>query len=164
MTRILVACVGNIFRRDDGFGPEVARQLDHDRLPPGTHVEDYGIRSIHLTYELMNGYDVLILVDTVDRTEGPPGSLVVVEPDLAALQAEAAAVRAPVDAHDLPPGGMLALLPDVDAAVDRVLVVGCRPETLDDGIGLSEVVAAAVPAAVDLLVEVAATSAARGGE
>lgn len=156
MSRILVAGVGNIFRSDDGFGSEVVRRLDPARLPAGTHVEDYGIRSVHLAYELMNGYDVLVLVDTVARQEGAPGSLFVIEPDLATIRADAAAnPGAPMDAHDLPPGGVLAMLPDLDAAVERVLVVGCRPETLDDGIGLAPKVAAAVSTAVEMVVDVA---------
>ena len=40
-------------------------------LPDGVRVEDYGIRSVHLVYELMNGYDVLVLVDTVGAADGP---------------------------------------------------------------------------------------------
>lgn len=165
MSRILVAGVGNIFRSDDGFGSEVVRLLDPARLPEGTHVEDYGIRSVHLTYELMNGYDVLVLVDTVAQQEGAPGSLFVIEPDLAVIRAGAAAnPGVPMDPHDLPPGGLLAMLPDLGAAVERVVVVGCRPETLDDGIGLAPVVAAAVPRAVELVVDVVHREVARHRE
>ena len=46
------------------------------------------------------------------------------------------------------------MLPDLGAQVDRVLVVGCRPETLDDGIGLSTAVAAAVDDAAALVLDV----------
>jgi hydrogenase maturation protease len=53
------------------------------------------------------------------------------------------------------------------AAVGRILIVGCEPETVGDGIGLSEPVAAAVPAAVttvlDLLTEIATTPESRAG-
>ena len=119
-------------------------------------IEDFGIRSVHLAYELMEGYDVLVLVDTVARQAGPPGSLYVIEPDLEALAVgpSTGIPQSPVDAHDLPPGGVLSLLPDLGGSVDRVLVVGCRPETLDDGIGLSPVVADAVERAAELVLDV----------
>ncbi|HET6693652.1 MAG TPA: hydrogenase maturation protease [Pedococcus sp.] len=156
MSRILVACVGNIFKSDDGFGVEVAARLAGTGLPSGVRLEDFGIRSVHLAYELMEGYDVLVLVDTVARQAGPPGTLYVIEPDLEALAAERlpGIPQGPVDAHDLPPGGVLSLLPDLGGSVDRVLVVGCRPETLDDGIGLSPAVAAAVDPAAGLVLDV----------
>ena len=160
MSRVLVACVGNIFRSDDGFGVEVASRLAGVELPPGTRLEDFGIRSVHLAYELMEGCDVLVLVDTVAQQAGPAGTLYVIEPDLAALAADRQP-GVPVDAHDLPPGGVLSLLPDLGAQVDRVLVVGCRPETLDDGIGLSPAVAAAVDDAAELVLEVVRRESAR---
>ena len=81
MTSVLVACVGNIFKSDDGFGVEVAARLARRDLPEEVRVVDFGIRSVHLVYELLYGYDVLVLVDTVAHQEGPPGSLFVIEPD-----------------------------------------------------------------------------------
>jgi hydrogenase maturation protease len=149
--RILVACVGNIFRSDDAFGVEVARRLADVDLPEGTRLVDFGIRSVHLVYELMDGYDVLVLVDTVAQQDGPPGSLYLIEPDLAAITAGEPPV---LDPHDLPPGGVLALLPSLDGMVERVLVVGCTPERLDEGIGLSDAVDAALERAASMVLDV----------
>jgi hydrogenase maturation protease len=78
--RILVAGVGNVFRGDDGFGVAVARRLAHEPLPPGVELRDYGVRGVHLAYELLDGYDLLVLVDAVTRGS-PPGTLYVIEPD-----------------------------------------------------------------------------------
>lgn len=163
MSRILVACVGNIFRSDDGFGVEVAGRLAGADLPDGTRIEDFGIRSVHLTYELMDGYDVLVLVDTVARQEGRPGTLFLIEPDLSRVASGGVGglPRGPVDAHDLPPGGVLSLLPDLGGTVGKVLVVGCRPETLDSGIGLSPAVAAAVDDAAAMVLDVVRRESAR---
>ena len=163
MSRILVACVGNIFKSDDGFGVEVAARLAGVDLPDGTRVVDFGIRSVHLAYELMEGFDLLVLVDTVSRQEGPPGSLYLIEPDLTELPApsDGPVPRGTIDPHDLPSGGVLALLPDLGATVDRVLVVGCRPETLDDGIGLSPRVSASLDAAVTMVLDVVSRESAR---
>lgn len=61
---MLVAGIGNIFLGDDGFGVEVASRLAREKLPGWVRVEDYGIRGVHLAYELAGGdYDTVVLVD-----------------------------------------------------------------------------------------------------
>ena len=72
--RVLVAGIGNIFFADDGFGPEVATRLGKEQLPDWVKVEDFGVRSLHLAYELLEGYDELILIDATPRREDEPGS------------------------------------------------------------------------------------------
>jgi len=154
--RLLIACVGNIFLGDDGFGSAVAAELVGRELPAGARFEDYGIRSIHLVYELLDGYDVLVLVDTVGRQEGPPGSLYVIEPDLSAAVAEPV-----LDPHDLPPGGALELIGILGGQVGRIVVVGVQPADLTEGIGLSEPVRIAVVPAAELVLDVARRELAR---
>lgn len=66
---ILVAGIGNLFLTDDGFGPEVARRLQEHGLPtPGVRVVDYGIRGMHLAYDLLDGVDALVIVDALPVT------------------------------------------------------------------------------------------------
>lgn len=167
MSRVLVACVGNIFLGDDGFGSAVAAALARRDLPPQARVVDYGIRSVHLVYDLLDGYDVLVLVDAVSQQDGPPGTVFLIEPDLP-VTGDRAGERAEgmLDAHDLSPGGAMALLPTLGGSVGRILVVGVQPAACLEGIGLSDPVAAAVEPAADLVVrvvrrELAARSAAR---
>ena len=100
----------------------------------------------------MDGYDVLVLVDTVAQQDDPPGSLYVIEPDLAAITAGGG--RPPLDPHDLPPGGVLALLPSLGGMVDRALAAGRTPQRLEDGIGLSETVEAALDTAASTVLDV----------
>lgn len=157
--RVLVACVGNIFRGDDGFGVEVAARLLRRPLPDGVRVVDFGIRSVHLAYELLDGgYDVLVLVDAVARQEGRAGTLFVIEPERtggAPPPGELPPVV--VDPHDLSAGSAaLDLVPTLGGTVERILVVGVQPGTVDDGIGLSEPVADAVGPAAELVREVVA--------
>lgn len=147
--RMLVAGVGNIFKSDDAFGSHVAAALAREPLPDSAHLIDFGIRSVHLVYELLDGYDVLVLIDTVSQQDGPPGSLYVIEPDLDTVEAPPS-----FDPHDLPPGGAMALVPVLGGSVDRIVVVGCQPETIDDGLGMSEAVMAAVEPAVRLVMDV----------
>ncbi|HET7659901.1 MAG TPA: hydrogenase maturation protease [Oryzihumus sp.] len=147
MNRVLVAGVGNIFRGDDGFGSAVMGRLAGHVWPEGVTAKDFGIGGIHLAYELVDGWDGLVLVDAVDRS-AEPGTLFVIEPDLAA--AEAAPVSM-LDAHDLAPQAVLAMVPRLGGRLGRVRVLGCQPASLDDGLGLSAPVTAVLDAAAALV-------------
>jgi hydrogenase maturation protease len=144
---ILVAGIGNIFLSDDGFGVEVANRLSECELPPEVKVGDYGIRGVHLAYELLDGYDALILVDAVDTCDAP-GTLTVLEPELDG--GSSGEMPLPVDAHSMSPDVVLGTLARLGGSLGRIAVVGCQPVTLDEGIGLSPPVAAAIGPAVDL--------------
>ena len=147
--RVFVACVGNIFLGDDGFGVEVAQRLAGDELPEGVKVADIGIRGIHLAYELMDGCDLLVLVDAAVRGE-PPGTVAVLE----ATPPDAEAGPPVLDAHGLAPDELLAMLAKLGARPGRTLVVACEPANVNEGIGLSAPVEAAVPEAVRLVKEI----------
>lgn len=161
---VLVAGIGNTFRSDDGFGVEVVAALRRRPLPDGVELVDTGIRGMHLAYQLLDGYAVLVLVDAV-RRGAEPGTLHVLEHDLDAPHPPGAAL----DGHGMDPATVLGLLDGlaaavgVDRPVGRVLIVGCEPAVLDDGIGLSPPVAGAVePAAATVLDLVAHLSAPEG--
>jgi hydrogenase maturation protease len=153
----LVAGIGNVFLSDDGFGVEVAHWLSGRTFPDEVRVEDYGIRGIHLAYDLLGGYDNLVLVDAVPMGE-QPGTLAVIEPERAtASPSSPESFAAPiVDAHTMSPDVVLATLTRLGGSVDRIVIVGCQPGSLDEGIGLSPAVQEAVAAAVDLCLEVVA--------
>ena len=151
--RTLVAGIGNIFNRDDGFGVEVAQALLGTEMPSDVRVEDYGIRGVHLALELLEGYDLLILVDAL-ATDDAPGTLVLLEPDPG--DGHEAGRPGALDAHTMDPVAVLAMVADMGGQVDRVLVVGCQPADIDEGIGLSPAVAAAVPPAVAMVQELVA--------
>lgn len=137
--KILVAGVGNVFLGDDGFGVEVARRLAETDLPDGVDVGDFGIRGIHLAYEL-SSYDTTILVDATPRGE-EPGTLY-------ALELEQGRPQAIVDAHGMTPDAVLDLVGVVGGEMRRVLLVGCEPADVSPGMELSPPVAAAIEPAV----------------
>jgi hydrogenase maturation protease len=144
--RVLVAGIGNIFFGDDGFGVEVAQRMRRRPWPDGVRVEDYGIRGVHLAYELLDGYDALVLADAVPMDE-PAGTVVVMEPAPSAPASDG--LGGPVlEAHSMDPVVVLDLLAALGGTVDRVLVVGCAPASLEEGIGLSAPVEGAVDRAV----------------
>lgn len=145
---ILVAGVGNIFLGDDAFGVEVARRLSGVDLGDNVKVTDFGIRGMHLAYEMLEGYELVILVDASPRG-GRPGTLYVIEPE-PAPEPDPEEVP-PLDAHGMDPESVLALLGVLGGKVDRVLVVGCEPAMADESMGLSPPVEAAVDQAVTLV-------------
>nr|WTA00052.1 hydrogenase maturation protease [Streptomyces sp. NBC_00857] len=158
--RTLVAGIGNIFLGDDGFGVETVRRLTGRPLPPGVDLMDAGIRGVHLAYRLLDGYRRLVLVDAVGRGDSP-GTLSVIEVDpldMAPDMETAAPAPAPMDGHGMDPAAVLRLVRDLRAGAggtlpEQVLVIGCRPLSTEEGIGLSPPVAAAVGPAADLVIE-----------
>jgi hydrogenase maturation protease len=162
--RILVAGVGNIFLGDDGFGVEVAARLASEQLPEGVTVADFGIRGVHLAYELLDGYETTILIDATPRGD-EPGTIYVIEPDIDDSRADAArAGEAPLlDAHGMEPAVVFGLLQALGGRTERVLIVGCEPASVSDNIGLSEPVAAAVDEAVRIVRELIDEESARVG-
>ncbi len=142
--RVLVAGIGNIFFGDDGFGPEVARRiLAHPQnLPTDVTVIDYGIRGMHLAYELLDGYDALVIIDTVPGHGAAPGEVTVLEVDADDLG------QAEFDPHGMNPVAVLASLDSLGGTLPTTYVVGCCPADITEQIGLSPAVAAAVDSAV----------------
>jgi hydrogenase maturation protease len=145
--RVLVAGIGNLFLSDDGFGSEVARRLAEQPMPDGVRVVDYGIRGMHLAYDLLDGYAALVVVDALPG-DGEPGDLSVVEvgpDDLGDGE---------LDAHGMAPVAVLASLGRLGGVLPPTYVVGCQPADVGEGMGLTPKVAAAVEPAVALVHEV----------
>jgi hydrogenase maturation protease len=150
-----VAGIGNIFFADDGFGVEVANRLAERDVPdtviPDTvTVVDYGIRGMHLAYDMLAGYDVTILVDAVPRGEAP-GTVYVIDVTSAGVDT----LRPPrqLDPHGMTPDAVLDLLGTLGGRPGQVYVVGCEPASTAEEMGLSPVVAGAIDTAIDAVLE-----------
>jgi hydrogenase maturation protease len=124
-----VAGLGDLFRGDEGFGFEVVRRLIGMPYPPGVEIAAFGSRGVHLAYRLMDGWDALIVVDTV-HSGAPPGIVqVLVEP-----------ATVPSTGDDV-----FALLRRLDGVPARTVVVTCEPGSCGAGRRLSPAVREAVP-------------------
>lgn len=147
--RILIACIGNIFLGDDGFGTEVARKLAGRSLPHEVILKDFGIRGLDLTYALLDPYQLVILVDACPRG-GEPGTVYLLEPDPVDSNAPPA-----LEAHAMNPMNVLRMVKSMGGAPGRVLIVGCEPADLgsaEEGkLGLSDAVHGAVDEAVAMI-------------
>jgi hydrogenase maturation protease len=139
--RILVAGIGNIFLGDDAFGVEVIRRLSAQELPETVRVRD-----------LLDGYDLTILVDACPRGDAP-GTLYVIEPEVNQDdQSESAPIA--LDAHTMNPVSVIRMARTMGPISKRIVLVGCEPATLggEEGrMGLSETVSASVDGAVKLV-------------
>ncbi len=149
---ILVAGVGNSWLRDDGFGGEVARRLEQRGLPEGVAVMDAGTGGLDLAYEVMRGYDALVILD-VSAQGGEPGTLYVIEPDEDSIKG-AIEDGETINPHAMDPHTVLRFVKSTGAWPGRVVVIACEPADVDDvGWGLSGPVKEAVDRAVELVLE-----------
>jgi hydrogenase maturation protease len=148
--RILVAGIGNIFLADDGFGSEVVRNAEISRDDPSVRVIDYGIRGMHLAYDLLEEWDTLVLVDAVP-SRGTPGTLHVFQADH-----ESGSATTGLDGHSMDPAAVFASLRALGGSPPYTVVIGCEAGSVEEGIGLTEPVAKAVPRAARAVEEIVA--------
>ena len=146
-TRILIAGIGNIFLGDDAFGVEVAQRMARMPMPPGVRVVDFGIRGIDLTYALLEGVDVAILVDAVPRGQAP-GTVYLIEPEVPA-DAQTTQGTPMLDMHNMDPARVLAVVKSLAGDVRRILLVGCEPTPFDPDQDIQMELSPPVRAAVD---------------
>ena len=117
---------------------------------PRVRVVDYGIRGMHLAYDLLDGCEALVLVDALPN-RGSPGTVHVFEADHETLTAGIG-----LDAHAMDPAAVFASLAALGGTPPYTVVIGCEVATVEEGMGLSDSVAAAVPDAVAAIEDVVA--------
>jgi hydrogenase maturation protease len=147
VNRVLIAGMGNVLRRDDGFGVEIANRLSAaGTLPAHVKVIEVGIGGIHLVQELMGGYEALIIIDALERGS-PPGTVHVLEAEVPDLKTWGEDQRGDflADTHFTTPTKAMILAKALGVLPPKVYLVGCQPAEVDDfEIGMSDVVACAV--------------------
>lgn len=152
--QVLIAGIGNTWQRDDGFGSEVARRLEGRDLPKGVAVIDFGTGGLDLAYQVMYGYDGLVMID-ISRQGGSPGTLYVMEIDEDDVTSGVEDGDA-LNPHAMDPETVLRFIKLTGGWPGKVVIVACEPLTVEEmGVGLSPVVEEAVDRAVDLVLETA---------
>lgn len=105
---------------------------------------------MHLAYDLLDGCEAVVLVDAIPN-RGAPGTLHVFEADL-----DNAGAAMGLDAHAMDPAAVFASLIALGGTPPFTVVIGCEVDRVEEGIGLSDAVAATVPEAVRVIGEVVA--------
>lgn len=151
--RVMIAGVGNIFLKDDGFGSAVIKRINAKEFGEEIEIKDFGIGGLKLAYDLMKGYDALILIDASQRGE-EPGTLYVLEPEEKEVESDLEQ-GGPIDPHGADPATILRFVKALGAWPGRVIIIACEPDTVEDfQIGLSKQVNAAVDKAMELVKEI----------
>ena len=138
--------------RDDAFGGKVAERLEGVELPAGTAVFDFGTGGLDLAYEVMRGYDALLLVD-VSRQGGEPGTLYVMDAEPGRGRADRRRRGRSARTAWTRRRSCASSRRSADGPA-RSVVIACEPGVVEEmGLGLSASVEEAVGRAVDLVVE-----------
>lgn len=79
--RVLVIGVGNVLMRDEGVGPRIAAELrDRYEFPDDVEVMDAGTMGLGMMH-LFRGLEYMLIVDAIDGTGHPPGTVVQISPE-----------------------------------------------------------------------------------
>ncbi len=145
---LYVLGLGNVLMGDDGFGPAAIRAFEAEYVA-GAEVEvvDVGTPGLDLMPWLAD-VDRVIIVDTI-KSDAPPGS--VRRYDKADLLRHAPSIR--VGPHDPGVKEALMLLEFAGRAPREVVLIGVVPERLGMSLDLTPAVQAALPLAVDAIVD-----------
>jgi hydrogenase maturation protease len=146
--RVLIACIGNIFLGDDGFGVAVGRRLFERKLPMNVVVKDFGIRGFDLACALIEKWELVIMVDALARGSDP-GTLYVVE-----LSDDCSPPADLMDAHGLHPARAVELARSMGEVNAQLILVGVEPAELggDDGqMSLSPIIQSVVEPACEII-------------
>lgn len=146
--RVGVIGLGNVLMGDDAFGPYVVELLSaRYEFPENVFVCDLGTPSLDLTAYITDA-DALVVVDAV-HAPGRAGEL----RRYTREEILARPIQPRVSPHE--PGLKEALLiTEFGGRGPReVLLVGAVPETTSTGVGMSGPVRAAIPAAMEAVVE-----------
>lgn len=147
---VLVAGFGNVFLSDDGLAASVIPMLHAAQLGSDVTVRDFGTGGMHLALEMLGGYDRVIIVDAVARDDAP-GTVFAID-----CTDDPAPVNATPDPHVMGIASMLALYRRVHDQLGstrnpQIIVVGCVPQNLNEGMELSKPVRDALPACAALV-------------
>lgn len=142
--RILVLGIGNVLMLDEGIGNRVAVELEKNyRFPGDVRIMDAGTMGLGMLH-LFRGVEFLLVVDAMDGSGHPPGTVVRIAPE------DFAPNQVMHSLHDirfvdvLEAAKLIGLMPEADCI--GIQVQDMSPAEIT--IGLSEPVEAAVPRAI----------------
>ena len=144
--KTLILGIGNVLWADEGFGVRcVERLAERHAFGPEVHILDGGTQGLYLL-PFLEGTRNLLVFDAVDYGL-PAGMLKVVENE--AVPAFMGAKK--MSLHQTGFQDVIATARLMGSCPERLCLIGCQPEELEDyGGGLRDIVAAQVDPAVDI--------------
>ena len=142
---ILVLGIGNVLMGDEGVGVEIAREVERHDLPDGVDCLDGGTGSFGLLGPMQEAGRVVLVDATADGNE--PGTVRRLRPRFSSDYPHT------LTAHDIGLKDLLDAMFLLGDAPDITLFAVSIEFPQAMGIGLSEAVAAGVPAVVDRVLE-----------
>ncbi len=141
---ILVAGVGNLIQRDDGFGVHLVRALAQESLPDDVDLFDGGTLGVDML-PWLEGRRKIVFVDSV-QARMEPGTVFRFEPDELSYQTEEK-----TSVHQIGLTDTLAMAKLRGTAPQEVVIIGVQPEVIAWGDELSSVVQKVIPKVIDLV-------------
>lgn len=142
--RILVLGIGNVLMLDEGIGNRVAVELEKNyRFPSDVRIMDAGTMGLGMLH-LFRGVEFLLVVDAMDGSGHPPGTVVRIAPEHFAPNQVMHSLHDIRFVDVLEAAKLIGLIPEADCI--GIQVQDMNPAEIT--IGLSEPVEAAVPRAV----------------
>jgi hydrogenase maturation protease len=148
--RGLVLGVGNLLLQDEGVGIHVVQAITRaagtpgGALPEGTRVVDGGTLGLDLL-PLLDDADGVVLVDAAELRREPGAVAVLRGGDLAS------AIAGHLSIHQVGIGDLLAVARLAGSLPEQVALVAIQPADIAPGLELSPDVAAALPAALEVV-------------
>ena len=152
MTGILILGIGNVLWADEGFGVRCVEALaDRWRFSPEVRLLDGGTQGLYLL-PFLEEADALLVFDAIDYGL-PPGTMKRIEGD--AVPAFMGAKK--MSLHRTGFQDVIATARLMGYCPDRLVLIGCQPEELEDyGGGLRPAIAARIDTALDMALDVLA--------
>ncbi len=148
---MLIAGFGSMLHGDDGFGVAVVQRLQElGSWPEGVEIIEVGTGGLHLVQRLLDGFDTLVVIDTMRRDQ-PPGTICLLSAAVPAVGDWSAEEQREfyADLHYAEPSRALVMAKALNVLPVQTFILGCEPQDCEDlQLGLNPPVAAAVEQAL----------------
>ena len=148
--KTIIAGIGNRLLSDDGFGPRVIDLLNQLELPTHIDTRDMGTAGLTIASDLSD-YQRVIFLDAMEM-EGIPGRI---EKNRLKIKNSADEIigLSRMTLHDAKLEGLLKFAKVINTLPEDVILIGCKPKSLEIGLILSDEVEAATHEAVKIILE-----------
>lgn len=149
LPKILVCGIGNTLKKDDGIGPYVIEALGKRVLPANVSLSDFGTSGFKAALEI-GEYHKVIVVDAI-QLGNKPGRIYKIPLSKQDFLESSSLGSFTISLHESGLEKILIIATLTNNYPKEVIVLGCEPEDLSFGLGLSGEVEKAVNRLIDLI-------------